>query len=130
MPAPAAPFQQPKLRNAAIGTGASMVATAAVGLGLSLKARSLRNDYDDAAASYEMNGDPSDFDRAQALADRTDRFNIAADMMWGTTIALGISGLILYTQHRRHVREERVRVDVSVSRRGGFTAVRVPLGAP
>jgi hypothetical protein len=121
--------QKPRLRNAAIGTAASMVATAAVGLGLSLRARSLHDEYNSAAAQYEMTGDATDLQRAQDLADRTDRFNIAADVMWGTTIALGVSAIVLYTQHRKRQRRERARVDVSVSRRGGFAVVRMPLGA-
>ncbi len=123
------PEKKPRLRNAAIGTAASTVATAAVGLGLSLKARSLRDEYNSAAAQYEMTGEPMDFRRAQELANRTDRFNIAADVMWGTTIALGISAIVLYTQHRKRQRRERARVEVSVSPRGGFASVRVPLGA-
>ena len=127
--APDDPTQKPRLRNAAIGTAASMVATAAVGLGLSLKARSLRDEYNSAAAQYEMTGDAADLQRAQDLADRTDRFNIAADVMWGTTIALGISAIVLYTQHRKRQRRERAQVSVSVSRRGGFALVRMPLGA-
>lgn len=120
---------KPKLRNAAIGTAAGMVATAAVGLGLSLKARSLRDEYNSAAAQYEMTGDPADLQRANDLADRTDRFNIAADVMWGTTVALGISAIVLYAQHRKRGRRQRARVDVSVSRHGGFAAVQMPLGA-
>lgn len=123
------PTARPKLRNAAIGTAASMVATAAVGLGVSLKARSLRNEYNTAAAQYEMTGDSTDLERANHLADRTDRFNIAADVMWGTAIGLGVTALVLYTQHRKRTRRERARVDLSVSRRGGFATVRMPLGA-
>lgn len=127
---PAQPQKKPRLRNAAIGTAASTVATAAVGLGLSLKARSLRDDYNAAAAQYEMTGDLGDLQRAVDLANRTDRFNIAADVMWGTTIALGVTAIVLYTQHRKRERREKARVEVSVSRRGGFALVRMPLGAP
>jgi len=123
------PPQRPRLRNAAIGTAASTVATAAVGLGLSLKARSLRDEYNSVATQYEMTGDPADFQRAQDLANRTDRFNIAADVMWGTTIALGVSAIVLYTQHRKRERREKAQVEVSVSRRGGFASVRMPFGA-
>ncbi|MCZ6805817.1 MAG: PEGA domain-containing protein [Deltaproteobacteria bacterium] len=126
---PADTYEKPRLRNAAIGTAASTIATAAVGLGLSLKARSLHDEYDNAAAQYEMTGEPADLQRAQDLANRTDRFNIAADVMWGTTIALGISAIVLYTQHRKRQRREKARVDVSVSRHGGFASVRMPLGA-
>jgi hypothetical protein len=126
---PDVPTGKPRLRNAAIGTAASTIATAAVGLGLSLKARSLRDEYDSAAALYEMTGDPADLQRAQDLANRTDRFNIAADVMWGTTIALGISAIVLYTQHRKRQRRERARVDVSIWRHGGFASVRLPLRA-
>ena len=126
---PEPPARRPRLRNAAIGTAASTVATAAVGLGLSLKARSLRDDYNAAAAQWEMTGDPMDLQRAVDLANRTDRFNIAADVMWGTTIALGVSAIVLYTQHRKRVRREKAEVGVSVSRRGGFASVRMPFGA-
>jgi len=125
----AQPSQRPRLRNAALGTAASTLATAAVGLGLSLKARSLRDDYNSAAAQYEMSGDPLDLQRAVDLANRTDRFNIAADVMWGTTIALGVSAIVLYTQHRKRERREKAQIEVSVSRRGGFAAVRMPFGA-
>jgi len=126
--APDVPTRKPRLRNAAIGTAASTIATAAVGLGLSLKARSLRDEYDSAAALYEMTGDPADLQRAQDLADRTDHFNIAADVMWGATIALGISAIVLYTQHRKRQRREKAQVNVSVSRHGGFALLRMPLG--
>jgi len=125
----AQPSQRPRLRNAAIGTATSTVATAAVGLGLSLRARSLRNEYDSAAAQYELTGDPIDLQRALGLANRTDRFNIAADVMWGTTIALGISAIVLYAQHRKREGREKARLEVSVSRRGGFASVRMPFGA-
>ena len=125
---PDVPTGKPRLRNAAIGTAASTIATAAVGLGLSLKARSLRDEYDSAAALYEMTDDPADLQRAQDLANRTDRFNIAADVMWGATIALGISAIVLYTQHRKRQRRERAQVNVSVSRHGGFALLRMPLG--
>jgi len=120
---------RPRLRNAAIGTAASTLATAAVGLGLSLRARSLRDDYDAAAAQYEQSGDPDDLARARALADRTDRFNIAADVMWGTTVALGISAIVLYSQHRKRTRRKNADVAISISPRGGFASVTVPLGA-
>ncbi len=125
----AQPSQRPRLRNAALGTAASTLATAAVGLGLSLKARSLRDDYNSAAAQYEMSGDPLDLQRAVDLANRTDRFNIAADVMWGTTIALGVSAIVLYAQHRKRVRSEKAQVGVSVSRHGGFASLRMPFGA-
>ena len=66
---------RPRLRNAAIGTAAGTLATAGVAIGLSVRAGSLRDEYDQAAAEYRMSGDPADFQRAQDLADRTDRFN-------------------------------------------------------
>ena len=123
------PEKRPRLRNAAIGTAAATFATAMTGLGLSLKARSLRDEYDQAAAQYRMSGDPADFERAQDLADRTDRFNIAADAMWGTTIALGVSAIVLYGVHRKRQKRESPEVSVSVSRRGGFASVTMPFGA-
>jgi len=121
--------KRPRLRNAAIGTAASTLAAAGVGLGLSLRARTLKNDYDSAAAQYGMSGDPGDLQHAQNLADRTDRFNRAADVFWGTTIALGVSAIVLYSLHRKKLRREAPEVGVSVSRNGGFASVRVPLGA-
>jgi hypothetical protein len=76
-----------------------------------------------------MTGDPADFQRAQDLADRTDRFNLAADVLWGTTIALGISAIVLYSLHRKKQKREGPEVGVSVSRNGGFASVRMPFGA-
>jgi len=86
---------RPRLRNAAIGTAASTLATAGVALGLSLRARSLNDEYESAAAQYRMTGDSGDLQRAQDLADRTDRFNVTADVFWGTTIALGVSAIMV-----------------------------------
>lgn len=123
------PEKRLRLRNGAIGTAAATFATAMTGLGLSLKARSLRDEYDQAAEQYRMSGDPADFQRAQDLADRTERFNIAADAMWGTTIALGISAIVLYGVHRKRQRRERPEVAISVSRQGGFASVTMPFGA-
>jgi hypothetical protein len=125
------PLEQPRprLRNAAIGTAAGMLATAGVALGVSLRARSLNDEYDRAAAEYRMTGDPEDFERAQDLADRTDRFNLTADVLWGTTIALGVSAAVLYGVHRKRSKRERPEVGVSVSPQGGFASVRMPLGA-
>lgn len=120
---------RPRLRNAALGTAAGMLATAGVALGVSLRARSLKDDYDRAAAEYRMTGDPEDFQRAEDLADRTDRFNLTADVLWGTTIALGVSAAVLYGVHRKKSKRERAEVGVSVSRQGGFASVRMPLGA-
>ena len=120
---------RPRLRNAAIGTAASTLATAGVALGLSLRASTLRDEYNRAAAEYRMTGDPADFQRAQDLADRTDRFNLAADVLWGTTIALGISAIVLYSLHRKKQKREGPEVGVSVSRNGGFASVRMPFGA-
>jgi tetratricopeptide (TPR) repeat protein len=130
-PEPVAPEPEHKLRlrNAAIGTAAGTVAAAAVALGVSLKARSLRDDYDQAAAQYRMSGDPADYQRAQDLADRTDRFNLAADVLWGTTIALGISAIALYGVHRKRQKREAPEIALSVSRHGGFASLRMPLGA-
>ena len=123
------PIGKPRLRNAAIGTAAATVATGAVALGLSLKGRSLRDDYDQAAAEYRMSGDPADYQRAQDLADRTDRFNLAADVLWGTTIALGVSAIVLYGVHRKRQKREAPNVAVSVSRHGGFASLTMPFGA-
>jgi hypothetical protein len=120
---------RPRLRNAAIGTAAGTLATAGVAIGLSVRASSLRDEYDQAAAEYRMSGDPADFQRAQDLADRTDRFNLAADVLWGTTIALGISAIVLYSLHRKKLKREAPEIGVSVSRNGGFASVRVPFGA-
>ena len=132
MPEPVdAATSKPRLRNAAIGTASAAVAVAATGLGLALRARTLRDENQAAAERYEMTGDPDDLAEAEALADRTDRFNIAADVMWGTSIALGISAIVLYTQHRKRQRRERVEVDLHIDRHGAFAAVRLPLrGAP
>jgi len=120
---------RPRLRNAAIGTAAGTLATAGVAIGLSVRASSLRDEYDQAAAEYRMSGDPADFQRAQDLADRTDRFNLAADVLWGTTIALGISAIVLYSLHRKKLKREAPEIGVSVSRNGGFASVRIPFGA-
>ena len=124
-----APEAKPRLRNAAIGTAASTLAVGAAALGVSLKARSLRDEADSAAAQYRMTGEPADYQRAQDLADRTDRFNITADVLWGTTIALGVSAIVLYGVHRGKQKREAPDVAVSVSRHGGFASVRMPFGA-
>jgi hypothetical protein len=129
-PAPeAAERPRPRLRNAALGTAAGMLATAGVALGVSLRAGTLKDEYDRAAAEYRTTGDPEDFQRAQDLADRTDRFNLTADVLWGTTIALGVSAAVLYGVHRKRQKRERPEVGVSASRHGGFASVRMPLGA-
>lgn len=118
-----------RLRNAAIGTGASLVATLGVAIGVSVKARSLRNDYDQAADAYRISGDPNDLQRAQGLADRTERFNLTADVLWGTTIALGVSAIVLYGVHRKRQKRTTPQVSVAVSRHGGYAAVAMQLGA-
>ncbi|MFA9471818.1 MAG: PEGA domain-containing protein [Deltaproteobacteria bacterium] len=119
----------PRLRNAAIGTAAGTLATAGVALGLSLRASTLNDEHNSAAAEYRISGDPADLQRAEDLADRTERFNLAADVFWGTTIALGISAIVLYSLHRKKLKREAPEVGVSVSREGGFASVRVPFGA-
>jgi hypothetical protein len=125
---PVAPAR-PRLRNGAIGTAAGTLVTASVALGLSLRASTLHDETAQAAAEYRMTRDPADLQRAEDLADRTDRFNLAADVMWGTTIALGISAIVLYSLHRKKLRREAPEVGVSVSRDGGFASLRMPFGA-
>jgi hypothetical protein len=125
---PAAPTR-PRLRNAAIGTAAGTLATAGVALGLSLRARTLNDEQAQAAADYRLSRDPADLQRAEDLADRTDRFNLAADVFWGTTIALGISAIVLYSLHRKKLKREAPEVGISVSRDGGFASLRMPFGA-
>jgi len=120
---------RPRLRNGAIGTAAGTLATAGVAIGLSVRAGSLKDEYDQAAAEYRMTGDPADLQRAEGLADRTDRFNLAADVFWGTTIALGISAIVLYSLHRKKQKREAPEVGVSVSKDGGFASVRMAFGA-
>jgi hypothetical protein len=118
-----------RLRNAAIGTAAATLATAGVALGLSLRGRTLREDYDRAAAQYQMSGDPNDLRRADYLADRTDRFNLTADVFWGATIGLGVSAIVLYGVHRGKQKREAPELGFSVSREGAFASVRMPWGA-
>ena len=126
---PLADPSRPRLRNAAIGTAASTLATAGVAIGLSVHARSLRDDYNQAAAQYTLTNDPADYQRAQNLADQTDRFNLAADVLWGTTIGLGVSALVLYGVRRKKQKREAPSVAVSVSRHGAFASIRMPIGA-
>jgi len=123
------PTPRPRLRNAAIGTAAGTLATAGVALGLSIRGGTLNDEHDRAAAEYRMTGDPSDLQRAEELADRTDRFNLAADVFWGTTIALGVSAIVLYSLHRKKLKREAPEVGISVSRNSGFASVRIPFGA-
>lgn len=120
---------RPRLRNAAIGTAAGTLATAGVAIGLSIRASTLNDEHDRAAAEYRMTGDPADLQRAEDLADRTDRFNLTADVFWGTTIALGVSSIVLYSLHRKKLRREAPEVGISVSRNGGFASVRMAFGA-
>jgi tetratricopeptide (TPR) repeat protein len=128
------PVQQPeavprsRLRTAAIGTAASTLAAAGVGLGLSLRARSLNNEYRDAAAQWRLTGNRADLERARHLADRTDRFNLTADVFWATTIALGVSAIVLYGLHRKRQKRESPQIAVSASKDGGFASVRIPVG--
>jgi len=124
----APPPAKPPLRNAAIGTAAATLATAATAIGVSVRARSLREDADQAAADFRESGDPADRQRAEDLADRTNRFNTTADVLWGTTIALGVAAVVLYGVHVRKKKRERPEVSVSVSRRGGFGSLTVPFG--
>ncbi|MFZ1863136.1 MAG: PEGA domain-containing protein, partial [Polyangiales bacterium] len=120
---------KPHLRNAAIGTAAATLAAAGLALGLSLRGRTLRDDYDNAAEQYQMSGDPADLQRAEYLADRTDRFNVAADVFWGAMIGLGVSALVLYGVHRGKQKRHAPEVGLSLSREGGFASVRMPWGA-
>jgi hypothetical protein len=128
-PEPIEPSPQPRLRNAAIGTAAATLATAGVALGLSLRGRTLRDDYDQAAGQYQMSGDPADLERAQHLADRTDRFNVSADVFWGATIGLGISALVLYGVHHAKKKRAMPEVGLWLSGNGGFASVRMAWGA-
>lgn len=128
-PSPAPPEPNLRLRNAAIGTGAATLAAAAAALGVSLRARSLRDDADQAAAEYRMSGDPADRQRAEDLADRTDRFNVTADVLWGTTIALGVSAIVLSAVHAKKRKSEAPRLSASVSRHGGYASLTMLLGA-
>jgi hypothetical protein len=120
---------KPRLRSAAIGTAASTLAAGAVALGISLRARTLRNDADQASAQYRMTGDQADLQSAIDLADRTDRFNLAADVLWGTTIALGVSAIVLYGVHRKRQKREAPEVAVSATRRGGYASLKMRFGA-
>jgi hypothetical protein len=120
---------RPRLRNAAIGTAAGTLATAGVALGVSIRGSTLNDEHDRAAAEYRMTGDPADLQRAEDLADKTDRFNLTADVFWGATIALGISAIVLYSLHRKKLKREAPEVGISVSKNGGFASVRVAFGA-
>jgi hypothetical protein len=121
------PAKKPRIRNAAIGTAAATVASAAAAIGVSVRARSLRDDANQAAADFRESGDPADRERAEDLANRTDRFNITADVLWGTTIALGVTAIVLYGVHAR--RKKSPDVAVSISRDGGFASLTIPIGA-
>ena len=123
------PEPRPRLRNAAIGTAAGALATTGVALGLSLHARSLNDEYERAAARYARSGDPADRQRAEDLADQTDRYNLAADVFWGTTIALGVSAIVLGAVHGAKQKRERPELGVSVSKQGAYASVRMPFGA-
>jgi len=125
---PMAPTR-PRLRNAAIGTAAGTLATVGVALGLSIRASTLNDEQAQAAAEYRMTGDLAVLQRAEDLADRTDRFNLAADVFWGTTIALGISAIVLYSLYRKKLKRETPEIGISVSRDGGFASLRMPFGA-
>lgn len=124
-PAPA----KPRIRNAAIGTAAATLATAGAAIGVSVKARSLRDDANQAAADFRESGDPADRQRAEDLAARTDRFNITADVLWGTTIALGVTAIVLYGVHVAKKKRNRPDVAIAVSRNGGFASLTLPFGA-
>jgi hypothetical protein len=118
-----------RLRNAAIGTAAATVATAGVALGLSLRGRTLRDDYNRAAEQYQTSRDLADLQQAEYLADRTDRFNLAADVFWGATIGLGVSALVLYAVHRGKQKREAPELSLWLSPQSGFASVRMSWGA-
>lgn len=120
---------KPRIRNAAIGTAAATLAATGAAIGVSVRARSLRKEADQAAADYRESGDPADRQRAEDLASRTDRFNVAADVLWGTTIALGVTAIVLYGVHVRKKKRERPDFALAFSRRGAFASVAVPFGA-
>jgi len=125
---PPAPEPRLRLRNASIGTGAATVAVAGVALGVSLRARTLREEADQAAATARMTQDEADIQRARDLADRTDRFNVAADVLWGTTIALGVTAIVLGGVYAGKKKRDAPQVGVAVSRKGGFASVKIPFG--
>ncbi|MGB8222790.1 MAG: hypothetical protein WCF10_09385, partial [Polyangiales bacterium] len=96
---------------------------------VSIRARTLHDDYDAAAAPYQRSGDPADYQRAQDLANRTDRFNLTADVFWGTTIALGVSAIVLYGLHRKKQKRDAPEVGIVVSKNGGYASFQMSIGA-
>ena len=52
-----------------------------------------------------------------------------AYVLWGATIGLGVSAIVLYGVHRRRQKREAPEVAVSLSRHGGYAALKMPLGA-
>ena len=116
------------LRNGAIGTGAATVAVGAVALGVSIRGRTLRDEANQAAATFRMTGEESDRQRAQDLADRTDRFNIAADVLWGTTIATGITSIVLGSVYAAKKKRDAPEIGLHISRSGAFASVKMPIG--
>jgi hypothetical protein len=118
----------PRMRNAAIGTGASALASLGVALGVSIRARTLGDEQRAAAEQARLSGSPDDIARAERLADRTDRFNLCADLFWGTTVALGVSAITTAVLHRKRKRRQTLDVSVSASATGGFASLRLPIG--
>jgi hypothetical protein len=134
---PGTPTEQPeqdlaeasaRMRNAAIGTGASALASLGVALGVSIRARTLGDEQREAAEQARLSGSPADVARAERLADQTDRFNLTADLFWGTTVALGVSSITTAVLQRKRNRRRAVDVSVSASRTGGFASLRLPIG--
>jgi len=49
-------------------------------------------------------------------------------VFWGTTIALGVSALLLYGLHRKKQKRAAPEVGVSASRNGGYASFRMSIG--
>ncbi len=114
-----------RLRNTAIGTGASTLATVGAALGLSIRARSV-GDEQRQAAEDARSGDPQASARAEELADKTDHLNLSADLVWGASIGLGVTAITTAILHRK--KKRRIDVEVQASAAGVYAAVQMPLG--
>lgn len=74
----------------AIGLLGSAGALAVVGGGLALSARSANDDYQKA-----LNTEPGDPDAIQSAHDQLSRRALAADVMFGAALAVGVTGVVL-----------------------------------